>query len=117
MSKRKKGNSSKIAPKVVFIAYGTRSSAQGNCSAKSLAALVMSSILHCSSILPCPPCLPPVMLSEGELRLRQGGPTGGGGSHRGEGGRGHFSPAAIYGTTTWCFTLKGLQTIRILTII
>ncbi len=33
------------------------SSAQGNCSAKSLAALVMS------SILPCPPCLPPVMLS------------------------------------------------------
>ncbi len=40
----------------------TRSSAQGNCSAKSLAALVMSSILPCSWILPCPPCLPPVIL-------------------------------------------------------
>ncbi len=36
------------------------SSAQGNCSAKSLAALVMLSILPCSSILPC---LPPVKLS------------------------------------------------------
>ncbi len=38
------------------------SSAQGNCSAKSLA-LVMSSILPCSSILPGPPCLPPDMLA------------------------------------------------------
>ncbi len=44
----------------------TRSSAQGNCSAKSLAASVMS------SILPCPPCLPPVMLSGG-CRLPAGG--------------------------------------------
>ncbi len=32
----------------------TRSSAPGNCSAKSLAALVISSILPCSSILNCP---------------------------------------------------------------
>ncbi len=37
--------------------YRTRSSAQGNCSAKSLAPVM-------SSILPCP-CLPPVMLSAG----------------------------------------------------
>ncbi len=44
---------------------------------------------------------------------------GGGGFHRegrgvpqGGGGRGHFGPAAIYCTTTWCFTLKGLCTIR-----
>ena len=78
-------------------AVQTRSSAQGNCSAKSLAASVMSSILHCSSILPCPPCLPPVIL------------TGGGGLAMG-GGRGHFSPAAIYCTATWCFALKGLRT-------
>ncbi len=26
------------------------------------------------------------------------------------GGRGHFSPAAIYCITTWCFALKGLRT-------
>ncbi len=47
----------------------------------------------------------------------QGGPQGvsghrgvwlgGGGFH---GGRGHFGPAAIYCTTTWCFALKGLRT-------
>ena len=42
----------------------------------------------------------------------RGGSTGGGGSHRGEGGRGHFGPAAIYCTTTWCFALKGLRTIK-----
>ncbi len=41
---------------------GIRSSAQGNCGAKSLVP-VMSSILPCSSILHCPPCLPLVMLS------------------------------------------------------
>ncbi len=28
----------------------------------------------------------------------------------GGGGRGHFYPAAIYCTTTWCFALKGLRT-------
>ncbi len=44
--------------------HKTRSSAQGNCSAKSLAP-VMSLIIPCLSILHCPPCLPPVMLSEG----------------------------------------------------
>ncbi len=44
---------------------------------------------------------------------------GGGGFHRegrgvpqGGGGRGHFGPAAIYCTTTWCFALKGLRTTR-----
>ena len=56
-----------------LVATKTRSSAQGNCSAKSLAASAMS------SILPCPPYLPLVMLSEG------GGSSGGGGSNRGEG--------------------------------
>ncbi len=84
----------------------TRSSAQGNCSAKSLAALVILSILPCSSILPGPPYPPPVMLSLG----------GGGGLARGvwpQGGSshgGHFGPAAIYCITTWCFALKGLRT-------
>ncbi len=31
---------------------------------------------------------------------------------RGGWGRGHFSPAAIYCTTTWCFAPKGLRTIK-----
>ena len=34
-------------------------------------------------------------------------PQGGGGL-----GRGHFHPAAINCTTTWCFALKGLRTIK-----
>ncbi len=79
--------------------HETRSSAQGNCSAKSLAASVMSLIIPCSSILPCPPCPPPVMLSTGGSIWGvwpQGGSMG---------GRGHFGPAAIYCTTTWCFAL------------
>ncbi len=53
------------APICTFYIQITRSSAQGNCSAKSLAASVMSSILPCSSILPGPPCSPPVILSGG----------------------------------------------------
>ncbi len=53
----------------VRTAIPTRSSAQGNCSAKSLVASVMYSILPCLSILPYPPCLPPVMLSAGEVQL------------------------------------------------
>ncbi len=52
-----------------------------------------------------------------------GSASGGGGSGRGKGsgrregrlvgggGRGHFSPAAIYCITTWCFAQKGLRTI------
>ncbi len=104
----------------------TRSSAQGNCSEKSLAVSVILSTLPCSSILPCPPCLPPVMLSIGEGGSssrgglvcvrgsgRRRGSSGGGGSGRGEGGRGHSSLAAIYCTTTWCFALKGLRTMRV----
>ncbi len=59
----------------------TRSSTQGNCSAKSLAASVISSVLPCSSILPYPPCLPPVMLSQGGGVLP---PVGG--SHLWQGG-------------------------------
>ncbi len=74
-----------------------RSSAQGNCSVKSLVASVMSSILSYLPILPCPPYLPPVILSEGGIYLEggpppvgdptegRGVPQGGGGSHRGEG--------------------------------
>ncbi len=65
----------------------TRSSAQGNCSAKSLLASVMSSILPCLSILPGPPCLLPIM---------QGGVSCGGvrqGRGLGEGrGQGIFHP-------------------------
>ncbi len=68
-----------------------RSSAQGNCSAKSLAASVMSSILPCSSIHPCPACLLLVMLSIGGYPAMgglplAGGPMGERGSHRGRGG-------------------------------
>ncbi len=75
----------------------TRSSAQGNCSAKSLAASVMSSILPCSSILPGPPYPPPVMLSLGGVVWPQEGSgcrgglaMGGGlaGGSRGGGSRG-----------------------------
>ncbi len=79
----------------------TRSSAQGNCSAKSLAASVMSSILPCSSILPYPPYLPPVMLSTRRVLPLAGGSASGRrvlqgeGVPWGEGAGGHFSPAAI----------------------
>ncbi len=42
------------------------------------------------------------------------GSPGGSGHGRGglsvAGGRGHFGPAAIYCTTTWCFAQKGLRT-------
>ncbi len=92
-------------------ARATRSSAQGNCSAKSLVASVMLSILPCSSILPSPPCLPPVMLSVGGAAawgVRPQGVWVGGGL--GGGGRGHFIHIAIHCTTTWCFALKGLRT-------
>ncbi len=104
------------------LVFATRSSAQGNCSAKSLAGSVMSSILPCSSILSCPPCLPPVMLSmggcpasgrggvqQGEGSLAGGG---GGGSGRGGGGQGTFQSSCHNCTTTWCFALKGLRTNR-----
>ncbi len=53
---------------------------------------------------------------QGEEGLAGGGGRGSGrgegkrGSGRGRGGWGHFSPAAIYCTTTWCFALKGLRT-------
>ncbi len=99
------------------VLVSTRSSAQ------SLAVLVMLSILPCSSILPCP-CLPPVMLyavhggsclQRGKVCLQQGGPafSRGRGGLVGGGGRGHFNPAAIYCTITWCFALKGLRTMRV----
>ena len=65
----------------------TRSSAQGNCSAKSLAGNVVDSSLSSLSS--------PWASSRG-----------------GVGGRGHFIHLAIYCTTTWCFALKGLRTIK-----
>ncbi len=49
--------------KRVYCTRKTRSSAQGKSSAKSLAGNVVNSSLFI--ILPCPPCLPPVMLSTG----------------------------------------------------
>ncbi len=52
----------------------TRSSAQGNCSAKSLAPVI-------SSILPCPPCL----LHRGGVKQGEGGLAGEGGWGRGRG--------------------------------
>ncbi len=81
----------------------TRSSAQGNCSAKSLAGNVT-----CSSLF--------------SLSSRGGGSRGGGSGQReevggggwgyGGGCRGHFIHLAMYCTTTWCFALKGLRTIN-----
>ncbi len=93
----------------------TRSSAQGNCSAKSLEASVMSSILPCSPILPCPPCLPLIMLSVGGcvLPLVGGGVClwQGEGGPMGRGGQGTFQ-SSCHCTTTWCFAPKGLRTMR-----
>ncbi len=86
-----------------WVQNATRSSAQGNCSAKSLAASVMSSILPCLSILPCPPCLPPVILSAGGHPAVGGSGCGGClgrgegvGGGEGGGGRGHFHLPAIH---------------------
>ncbi len=90
----------------------TRSSAQGNCSAKSLAGNVINSSLSFLS-------------SRGGVQgqgglgggLGRGGGWGGGeGFGEGEGdlgggGRGHCIHLAIYCTATWCFALKGLRTI------
>ncbi len=67
-------------------AFKIRSSAQGNCSAKSLA--------------------PSCYLWGGGLAAGGFGQGVGGGG----GGRGHFHPPAIYCTTTWCFALNGLRT-------
>ncbi len=69
-----------------------RSSAQGNCSAKSLAGNVVNSSLS-------------------SLSSRRGSSRGGGIGGRGR-DRGHFIHLAIYCTTTWCFALKGLRTMR-----
>ncbi len=113
------GKNSSASPHLELLAhayiYKTRNSAQCNCSAKSLAASVMS------SILPTPPYLPPVILYTGRGSGHrgvwlQGGLGGGGGWGRGRGlgggggGRGYFIHPAIYCTTTWCFALKGLRT-------
>ncbi len=92
-----------------------RSSAQGNCSAKSLAALVMLSILLCSSILPCPPCLPPAMLSmEGGSGLGGVWPwgvqVGGGGLGEGR-GQGTFHPPCHILHYHMVLAQKGLRTI------
>ncbi len=64
----------------MFSAKKTRSSAQGNCSAKSLAGNAVM-----SSILPCPPCLQPRGSRWGE---GEGVVGGGGGGGRGEVGGG-----------------------------
>ncbi len=73
----------------------TRSSAQGNCSAKSLAGNVVD-----SSLSP----LSSTSHANTNPQIHRGGGQGGGR------GRGHFHPPAIYCTTTWCFALKGLRT-------
>ncbi len=70
------------------------------------ATAVQSPLPVMSLILPCPPCLP-----------EAGGVWGQGGLGRGEGvkgggGKGHFIHLASYCTTTWCFALKGLRTIK-----
>ena len=96
----------------------TRSSAQGNCSAKSLAGHVVDSSL---SSLSSTSHVGRLQGGGGSTR-GEGGPAGGsggggGGGWGGEGvgggggGRGHFIHLAIHCTTTWCFALKGLRTI------
>ncbi len=84
----------------------TRSSAQGNCSAKSLAGDVVNSSLSSLSSL--------WGVQWGEGGLVGGGGLAGGGGGGGGGGRGHFIHPAIYCTTTWSFALKGLRTMTCL---
>ncbi len=72
----------------------TRSSAQGNCNTKSLAVSVISSFLPCLSILPCPPCLPPVMLSASRVQLLGGLAVGGLGREGVGGGEGVWGEGA-----------------------
>ncbi len=98
---------------------GTRSSAQGNCSAKSLAASVMSSILpvcqfflvllvfHQSCCLCVCVCGGGPTSSRGSCRgvwplggLGRGRGLGMGEGGKGGGGRGHFISLAIHCTTT-----------------
>ncbi len=72
-------------------------------------AVLVGGVCLCWGVLP----LVGVQQGEGGL-VGEGGPVGGGGSGRGRGRRqGHFRPAAIYCTTTWCFDQKGLGTIEI----
>ncbi len=85
----------------VSIHCSTRSSAQGNISAKSLASNVTDSSLSSLSSVGEGPG---VGGSGARGVWRQGGWGGGGG--QGGGGRGHFIYLAIYCTTTWCFALR-----------
>ncbi len=84
------------------------------------ATAVRSPLPVMSSILPCPPCLPQVMLSTGWGGSRGRGVQGWGVWARGEGlgrgrgvegggGRGHFVHLAIYCITTWCFVLRDFE--------
>ncbi len=87
---------------VRFCYLETRSSAQGNCSVKSLGSSVVDSSLSSLS---------------STSHAGQGGFGVGGVWGRGPGwGRGVWGEAgihlAIYCTTTWCFALKGLRTIN-----
>ncbi len=94
------------------VAIKTRSSAQGNCSAKSLAGNVIDSSLSSLS------GKGGGWWGEGGLVEGRGGWWGRGGEGeggwRGVGGRGHFICPAINCTTTWCFALKGLRTMSVL---
>ena len=86
----------KIPHTAVYWELPTRSSAQGNCSAKSLA-----------------------VGGPGGAGVQAGGAQAGGvqaggvqaGGSRPGGGRGHFIHPVIYCTATWRFALKGLRTI------
>ncbi len=75
------------------------------------ATAVRSPLPLMSSLLPCPPCLPQVRSRVRGVWWGRGclGALGGWG---GGGGWGHFIHLAMYCTTTWCFALKGLRTIR-----
>ena len=88
----------------------TRSSAQGKCSAKSLAGKVTDSSI--SFFLVFHRGGPRVGGVLGLGGLGVGGGLGEGGGVKGGGGRGHFIYLAIYCTTTWCFAREGLRTIK-----
>ncbi len=81
----------------VSLQQTTRSSAQGNCSTKSLAGNVIDSSLSLSSISAV---YRGGVQGQG-VQVREG--VGEGEGVKGEGSRGHFIHLVMYCTTTWCF--------------
>ncbi len=74
------------------------------------ATAVRSPLPVMSLILPCPPCL--LHAGGGGFPGSRRGSGWGRGIEGGGGGRGYFIHLGIYCTTTWCFALKGLRTMK-----